>query len=61
MNTAVNSPPMPPKVKHLGMRAKRAVGSTVGQTVLSALALLWIIPLVYLFVQSFRAEPGAWS
>ena len=28
---------------------------------ISALHLLWIIPLIYLFVQSFRAEPGAWS
>lgn len=45
----------------LGMRAKRAVGNTAGQIVLTALALLWLVPLFYLLVQSFRAEPGAWS
>jgi len=45
----------------LGMRAKRAVGNTAGQILLSALALLWIVPLFYLLIQSFRGETGAWS
>ena len=57
----MNASQTPPKNRLLGMRARRAVGSTVGQTVLTALALLWIIPLVYLLVQSFRGETGAWS
>ena len=51
---------LPPK-RLLGMRAKRAAGNTAGQVVLTVLSVLWIIPLVYLLVQSFRAEPGAWS
>ena len=29
--------------------------------VLSFLAILWIVPLFYLLIQSFRGEPGAWS
>ncbi len=45
----------------LGMRARRLLGDTAGQIALSLLGLLWIIPLIYLLVQSFRAEPGAWS
>lgn len=49
------------KPRLLGMRARRAVGNTVGQTVLTVLALLWLVPLFYLLVQSFRGEPGAWS
>ena len=44
-----------------GMRAKRALGNTTGQILLSALGLLWILPLLYLLVQSFRGEAGAWS
>ena len=44
-----------------GMRARRAAGNTVGQVVLTALSVLWIIPLFYLLVQSFRGETGAWS
>lgn len=31
------------------------------QGILTLLAVLWIIPLFYLLVQSFRGEPGAWS
>ncbi len=47
--------------RKLGMRARRLLGDTTGQIVLSLLGLLWIVPLIYLVVQSFRAEPGAWS
>ncbi len=48
-------------VRRLGLRARRLLGDTAGQIGLSLLGLLWIIPLIYLVVQSFRAEPGAWS
>lgn len=49
------------KKRGFGMRTKRIVGNTVGQLGLSVLGILWIIPLFYLIVQSFRAEAGAWS
>ena len=39
----------------------RVFGNTTSQIVLTILSIIWIIPLFYLFVQSFRAEPGAWS
>ena len=52
MNSTVNTSKAPPKSRLLGMRARRAVGNTVGQTVLTALALLWLVPLFYLLVQS---------
>lgn len=35
--------------------------SHICQLALSTLSSLWILPLLYLVVQSFRAEPGAWS
>lgn len=35
--------------------------SVFGQLILTALSIIWIIPLFYLAVQSFRGEPGAWS
>lgn len=51
-----------PKKKHrVGMKFWRIFGNTTGQIVLSILAILWVIPLFYLIVQSFRKEPGAWS
>lgn len=47
--------------RHRSLRARRAAGRTVGHTVLSVLCAIWVLPLIYLVVQSFRAEPGAWS
>ncbi len=58
--TQTSSKP-PAQTRLLGMRARRAVGNTAGQIVLTVLALLWLVPLFYLLVQSFRGEPGAWS
>ena len=49
------------KKKPRSMKFWRIFGNTTGQIVLSIISILWIIPLVYLLVQSFRAEPGAWS
>ena len=49
------------KKKPRSMKFWRIFGNTTGQIVLSILAIIWIIPLIYLFVQSFRKEPGAWS
>ncbi len=51
----------PPKHKHMGMKAKKVASTSVTQIILAVLSIIWIIPLLYLFVQSFRAEPGAWS
>lgn len=56
----------PPKRKHLGMKAKKIASTSVTQIVLTVLSIIWIIPLFYLFVQSFRGvKPGqpltAWS
>ena len=49
------------KKRRGGMKFKRIFGDTVGQIVLTVLSIIWIIPLFYLLVQSFRKEPGAWS
>lgn len=53
----------PPKAGRfkVGMRLRRTFGDTVGQIILTVISLVWIIPLLYLLVQSFRGEPGAWS
>ncbi len=49
------------KKRRRGKKFNRIVGNSVGQTVLTILGIVWIIPLFYLLIQSFRAEPGAWS
>jgi arabinogalactan oligomer / maltooligosaccharide transport system permease protein len=46
------------------MKSRKAVNRTVNAIiyiVLISLCLLWLLPLLYLVVQSFRAEKGAWS
>ncbi len=52
---------LPKKKRRGGMKFKKIFGDTVGQTVLTILSILWIVPLFYLLIQSFRKEPGAWS
>lgn len=52
---------VPKRKKHRSMRINRIIGNSVGQTVLTVLGIIWIIPLIYLVIQSFRGEPGAWS
>ena len=49
------------KKRRGGMKLKRILGDTVGQIVLTILSIIWVVPLFYLLVQSFRKEPGAWS
>lgn len=49
------------KKSRIGMRFRRIFGNTVGQIILTILSILWVVPLFYLIVQSFRKEPGAWS
>ncbi len=61
MNRTIQTPVATGKPRRLGMRSRRLLGNTAGQILLSILAILWVIPLAYLLVQSFRAEPGAWS
>ncbi len=43
------------------IKRRRAAESSVGQIALTLLGALWIVPLIYLIIQSFRGEAGAWS
>lgn len=55
---------LPAEVKRnrkLGMKARKTIGLTATHIILIVLSIIWLVPLAYLVVQSFRAEPGAWS
>ena len=52
---------IPQKKRRVGMKFWRIFGDTTGQIFLTILSIIWIIPLIYLIIQSFRGEPGAWS
>ncbi len=50
-----------PKRKKAGVKLKRVIGNTVGHVVLTVLSIIWLIPLVYLFLQSLKKEHIAFS
>lgn len=44
-----------------GVKAKRIISNTAGHIVLSVLGFIWLIPLIYLVLQSFKKEHVAFS
>ncbi len=44
-----------------GLSARRRAANALIYTVLTVLALLWLLPIAYLILQSFRAEQGAYT
>lgn len=47
-------------VDRLNMTARKIVSNTVIYIVLSIISLVWITPIAYLAITSFRGEKGAW-
>ncbi|QNN61852.1 sugar ABC transporter permease [Erysipelothrix inopinata] len=43
------------------MKAKRRAKSTVGHIILSILSVIWLLPVVWIIMTSFRGEPGAFT
>ena len=43
-----------------GIRARRRIANTVIYILLAVLGIVWITPIVYLVILSFRGEPGAY-
>ncbi|MBR2405741.1 MAG: ABC transporter permease subunit [Clostridia bacterium] len=41
--------------------ARKRLANAAIYTVLTVLAVLWLLPIAYLIIQSFRAEPGAYT
>ncbi len=50
-----------PRRKSGGMKTKRFIGNTLGHIVLTVLGIVWLVPLVYLILQSFKEEHVAFS
>ena len=44
-----------------GERARRRFTNGLIYVSLSVLAIIWVLPIAYLILQSFRAEPGAYT
>ena len=42
------------------MKTRRTIGNTLIHVLLAILSVIWLIPIIYLLITSFRGEPGAW-
>jgi len=42
------------------MKKRRAAANIAIYAILTLLSIIWLIPIVYLVITSFRGEPGAW-
>ena len=42
------------------MRTRKVVTNTIIHILLALLSIIWLIPIIYLLITSFRGEPGAW-
>ena len=52
-NTASSQPKMK---KHMGLKASRTVGNTLIYILLITISIIWLIPFVFIVLQSFRVE-----
>jgi arabinogalactan oligomer/maltooligosaccharide transport system permease protein len=44
-----------------GIKARSRVANTIIYIILTVLSVIWILPILWLIISSFRAEPGAWT
>ena len=52
-NTASSQPKMK---KHMGLKASRTVGNTLIYILLITISIIWLVPFVFIVLQSFRVE-----
>lgn len=48
-------------MKKLSVSKKRKIGNGVIYLILSVLSFIWVLPIIWLIMQSFRAEKGAFT
>ena len=46
--------------KYRSKKRVERVSNAVGYTILVIISIIWVIPYIYLILQSFRGEPGAY-
>ena len=42
------------------MKARKTAANTAVYILLGVLSIIWLIPIIYLIITSFRGEHGAW-
>ncbi len=50
-------PSLPPQAKrHMGMKARNTISNTLIYILLTAITVVWLVPFVFIILQSFRVE-----
>ncbi|MBP7175340.1 MAG: sugar ABC transporter permease [Thermoclostridium sp.] len=44
-----------------GKKKRSSTANTIIYIILTVLSVIWILPIIWLVITSFRAEPGAWT
>lgn len=44
-----------------GMKARGKIANSIIYIILTVFSFLWLLPIIWLLITSFRAEPGAWT
>ncbi len=56
-NAMTNAASSQPKMKqHMGLKASRTIGNTLIYVLLTVISIIWLIPFVFIVLQSFRVE-----
>ena len=56
-NAMTNTASSQPKMKqHMGLKASRTIGNTLIYILLIVISIIWLIPFVFIVLQSFRVE-----
>ena len=57
MSNTVNTASSQPKMKqHMGLKASRTIGNTLIYILLVVISIIWLIPFIFIVLQSFRVE-----
>ena len=47
--------------RHMGMKKKRAIFDSITYAILVLMSIIWLIPFVFIFVESFRSDGATWQ
>ena len=50
------APEAPEEKRHMGLKAKNLIGNTVIYVILGVMSVIWLVPFVFIVLQSFRVE-----
>ena len=47
--------------RHMGLKKKRAISNTIVYVILTLMSIIWLVPFVFIFIESFRSDGVTWQ